>query len=160
MQRSNPAAQNDAQSGGRFDLLKRRSDQPGPILPACSAILVLDRSFSAGPNEGSIDCFICLLVSLLGSGENSETNAGIDLKTGTIGAVAANTIDHNMKGVQLNALRAFSGERPNLLLRLISTIETVEVKADRILFIGPELRVNYYWLVAMAFANRIFAVWI
>lgn len=59
--------------------------------------------------------------------------------------VAKNTIAHNYKGLKLNALRAFAGERPNLLLRLISTIETVKPQDDSILFVGPRAE-SELWL--------------
>lgn len=59
--------------------------------------------------------------------------------------VAENTISHNYKGLKLNALRAFSGERPNLLLRLLSVVESITPKNDSILFIGPRAE-SELWL--------------
>jgi SAM-dependent methyltransferase len=59
--------------------------------------------------------------------------------------VAENTVSHNYKGLQLNALRAFSGERPNLLLRIVSVVESVSPKDDSILFVGPRAE-SELWL--------------
>ena len=71
--------------------------------------------------------------------------SGFSTEVKKAGCVAENTIAHNYKGLQLNALRAFAGERPNLLLRLISAIESVTPKDDSILFVGPRAE-SELWL--------------
>lgn len=76
----------------------------------------------------------------------------LDMASGQTTFVAEHTIGHNFKGLQLNALRAFSGERPDLLLRLLSTIGTVAPERDRILFVGP--RAESELLVARSYGFR------
>ena len=52
-------------------------------------------------------------------------------------AVSANTIAHNLTALSLKSVEAFSAARPDRLLRVLSTIESVRPATDRILFVGP-----------------------
>ncbi len=75
-----------------------------------------------------------------------------DLASAQTAFIAEHTVSHNYKGLQLNAIRAFSGERPDLLLRLLSTIDRLSPDNDRILFVGP--RAESELLIARSYGFR------
>jgi len=73
-----------------------------------------------------------------------------DVATGAVGAVAGNTIAHNVKG-----LRDLAVNRSHLLVRPLSVIERLAVDA-RVLSIGPRSEGELFNLVAHGFVwNRV-----
>jgi hypothetical protein len=77
-----------------------------------------------------------------------------DLGTGETVKVAKNTIDHNLKGLQLAQLRGFSGFRPDKLLRTISVIERIDIPTAKILFIGPRAESELFLARSYGFKKR------
>jgi hypothetical protein len=69
-------------------------------------------------------------------------------------SIADHTIAHNLKGLQLGSLRAFSGQRPNLLLRILSAIEVVRPREQSILLVGPRAESELFLAVSYGFHPR------
>lgn len=60
-----------------------------------------------------------------------------DTETQQENKVSQNTIDHNLKGLSISSVKSFTGFRPDLLLRPLSIIESVDKESAKLLFIGP-----------------------
>lgn len=60
-----------------------------------------------------------------------------DIDTQQESKVSKNTIDHNLKGLSISSVKGFTGFRPDLLLRPLSIIESINKETAKLLFIGP-----------------------
>lgn len=77
----------------------------------------------------------------------------LDSTTGQSHFVATNTVAHNLKGLRLSEIRAFSGERPDLLLRIISVIGAINRETAKILFVGTRAESELFIARSYGFAK-------
>lgn len=60
-----------------------------------------------------------------------------DTNTQQDNLVSSNTVDHNLKSLSISSVKSFTGYRPDLLLRPLSVIESIDKETAKLLFIGP-----------------------
>lgn len=68
--------------------------------------------------------------------------------------VAANAIEHNLRGLGAGVFRAFSAERPDQLLRPLSVVQTIDRATAQVLMVGPRADSELDLITAYGFRHE------